>query len=175
MVTLAAGSVQGLPWVLQEDEDLIELVRGRELPHGTLTRLAGHFAPNVDPETFAEWVRGNGAVFFDIEAWMEHMQRFDVCVGPRFHGAMLAMQAGTPAVVVTHDSRTVELCETTGLPNVSAAVIVDEGARPLWQAVEAFDGAAFDVRRKQLAGRYRALLEQNGLSVTQLIKGLSEG
>ena len=42
-------------------------------------------------------------------------------------------------------------------------------------AGETFDGAAFDVRRTELAGTYRALLEQNGLSVTELIKGLSAG
>lgn len=163
MVSLAGASVQGLPWILQEELALIDLARGREISAADLDRLVGHFAPGMTPETFARWVQSSAAVFFDIEAWMEHMQRFEVCVGPRFHGAMLAMQAGTPAVVVTHDSRTEELCMTTGIPSVSARDLVTDGVQPLWEAIGDFDGSAFDKTRMALADTYRSALEQNGI------------
>ena len=44
------------------------------------------------------------------------MRKFDFVVGPRFHGVMLAMQAGIPGGVIAHDSRTLELCQTMGIP-----------------------------------------------------------
>ncbi len=173
MVSLAASSVQGLPWVLQEEMPLIELARGREISVATLKRLTDHFAPKLAPEIFAQWVRSNAAVFFDIESWMEHMQRFDACVGPRFHGAMLAMQAGTIGAVIAHDSRTSELCETTGLPSVAEDEIRRRGAGVVWETLASFSGQAFDVRRRELAATYCSLLEQNGLKVTGVLKQLT--
>jgi hypothetical protein len=172
MVALATGSIQGLPWILQEEVPLIDLARGREVHPALVEKLAAHFVPGLPGDVFAEWVRTNAVVFFEVEAWMEHMQRFDACVGPRFHGAMLAAQAGTPSVVVTHDRRTAELCDTTGLASVSASEVMESGARPIFTALQSFDGDAFDARRGQLAVTYRQLLEGNGLRVTNRLRAI---
>lgn len=173
MVSLAAGSTQGLPWVLQEEVALIDLARGRAVPPSQLKKIAAHFAPGLEPALFEEWARSNAVVFFDVEAWIEHMQRFEACVGPRFHGAMLAIQAGTPAVVVTHDSRTDELCDTTGIPSLPASTLVESGPHSLWDRLRAFDGQAFDANRNKLARTYISLLEGNGLAVRHPLAGLA--
>ncbi|WP_284533101.1 polysaccharide pyruvyl transferase family protein [Nocardioides sp. T2.26MG-1] len=173
MVSLAAGSTQGLPWVLQEELELIDLARGKDVDPADLARLTRHFAPGLDPELFEQWARSNAVVFFEIEAWIEHMQRFEVCVGPRFHGAMMAMQAGTPAVVVTHDSRTKELCDTTGLPSVPAQDLEDQGPRAMWATLRSFDGRAFDANRAQLAKTYVTLLKGHGLAARGTLAALA--
>lgn len=173
MVTLAAGSTQGLPWIIQEELPLLDLARGRDVPPSQMQKIASHFAPGLEPAVFEQWARSNAVAFFDIEAWLEHMQRFEACVGPRFHGAMLAMQAGTPAVVVTHDSRTGELCETTGLPSLPASALADTGPRALWERLQSFDGRAFDANRAQLAKTYVSLLEGNGLRARAQLAGLA--
>ena len=165
MLEVAAGSTQGLPWVIQEQPELIDLTRGRDVHPDTLARLTSHYAPRMPPAVFGAWVRANGAAFFDIEGWQEHMLRFDAVVGPRFHGAMLAMQIGTPAVVVGHDSRTQELCETMSVPLVSASDVVEQGIEAAWATLRQFDGAAFDQSRRRLAGRYVDSLRGHGIDI----------
>jgi len=44
------------------------------------------------------------------------MRGFDFAVGARIHGVLLPIQAGVPGGVVAHDSRTLELCQTMGVP-----------------------------------------------------------
>ena len=93
-------------------------------------------------------------VFFDIESWMQHLQTHDLVIGMRIHGIMLALQAAIPAVCITHDSRTQELCETMMIPFVPASVLVEKGMTI--QAILdycSFDPNAFDQNRAMLAAR----------------------
>jgi len=139
-----------------------------------MRNLALHYAPQMTPGMFAEWVRANGVVFFDVQAWQEHMLRFDAVVGPRFHGAMLAAQVGIPAAVIAHDSRTHELCETSGLPSVDTQALLSEGVGSLWRAIASFNGSAFDANRHKLALTYETTLQAFGIQLSPSLRALAE-
>ena len=56
-------------------------------------------------------------VFNNVPDWIAYYQSRDLVVGTRIHGAILALQAGTPAVLLAHDSRTCGLAEVLGIPS----------------------------------------------------------
>ncbi len=53
----------------------------------------------------------------DTATWMEELRSFDFSFGTRIHGNIVALLAGTPSVVLAHDSRTLELCRYFDIPH----------------------------------------------------------
>ncbi|MEU8352773.1 polysaccharide pyruvyl transferase family protein, partial [Streptomyces sp. NPDC048845] len=53
----------------------------------------------------------------DPATWIEELRSYDFAYGTRIHGNIAALLAGTPAVVLVHDSRTLELCRYFGIPH----------------------------------------------------------
>ncbi|MFJ9544431.1 polysaccharide pyruvyl transferase family protein [Streptomyces sp. NPDC101225] len=53
----------------------------------------------------------------DPATWIAELRGYDFAYGTRIHGNIAALLAGTPAVVLTHDSRTLELCRYFDLPH----------------------------------------------------------
>lgn len=53
----------------------------------------------------------------DPYGWMAELRERDFAFGTRIHGNIAALLAGTPAVVLVHDSRTLELCRYFGIPH----------------------------------------------------------
>ncbi len=57
--------------------------------------------------------------FQDPNAWRVFASGFDVYVGDRLHGGIVALQAGVPSIMVAEDQRVSEVAEYVGLPVVS--------------------------------------------------------
>jgi hypothetical protein len=55
-------------------------------------------------------------VCVDPWTWVDYMKRFDFACGARIHGNIAAILAGTPSVVLAHDSRTLELAQYHAIP-----------------------------------------------------------
>lgn len=69
-----------------------------------------------DVETFSI---NNFEIFFNVESWMEYLLRFDLSLGTRMHGNMIALQSGIPIVFLTHDARLEEMVSIMKLPSIS--------------------------------------------------------
>ncbi|MEQ7127627.1 polysaccharide pyruvyl transferase family protein [Actinopolymorpha sp. B11F2] len=52
----------------------------------------------------------------DPTSWVRELADYDFAFGTRIHGNVAALLAGTPSVVLTHDSRTLELCRYFDIP-----------------------------------------------------------
>lgn len=78
-------------------------------------------------ERLIEYVRERVRIFFDYRSWKNLIDSCDYAFGARFHGNMMAMTSGVPALWITHDSRTSELCDTLGLPSLSIHEIDEKG------------------------------------------------
>lgn len=65
--------------------------------------------------------------FFTWHDWRAKLEGLDFAFGSRFHGNMMALNAGVPAVFIVHDTRTNELCETLNLPHISVNEINRKG------------------------------------------------
>jgi hypothetical protein len=53
----------------------------------------------------------------DCTTWISELRSYDFAFGSRIHGNIAALLAGTPSVVLIHDSRTFELCRYFGIPH----------------------------------------------------------
>jgi Polysaccharide pyruvyl transferase len=64
---------------------------------------------------------GRVAFFVDPWPWFDLLSKMDFSFGTRIHGNIAALIAGTPAVVLAHDSRTLELARYFDIPHRSMA------------------------------------------------------
>jgi hypothetical protein len=170
ILTKTGGSYVG-----QATLEMVKLTRGEAalLDPTVLRRLRDYILPEYELGEFITWANTHGNVFFDVDSWMEHYRTFDLVIGARIHGTLLAIQAGVPGICVAHDSRTEELCRTMHIPFVQAANYEHGITRSELTRVFVFDGAAFDANRKALAKRYVEFLESNDLTPNSGLKTLA--
>jgi hypothetical protein len=144
--------------VAQADLGMVRWARGEAADSDETNAIREFLAPEQTPDHFRLWGRRHAACFCDATSWLEAMRGFDFVVGARFHGVMLAIQAGVPGGVVAHDSRTLELCQTMGVPvRLTTEIPSDFGLADL-HALFAFDVAAFAATRERLRRVYVDLL-----------------
>lgn len=148
-------------YVVQATQEALALARGEFEGNETyLSRLARYFDFDLDAEQMTRWVNKYFMAFYNIPSWIEYLKKFDVVVGPRIHGVMLAIQAGVPAVCIAHDSRTRELCEKSCIPWLSADEVSGGINLDILQNVK-FDGDLFDRNRAFLFEEYKKFFSQN--------------
>ena len=58
----------------------------------------------------------------DAPVWIRRMKEMSFSVGPRIHGNIAAILAGTPGIVLAHDGRTLELSKYHGIPSIDLTV-----------------------------------------------------
>jgi hypothetical protein len=108
----------GGAYIVQHGLQMLQLARNEfdKMPGDVLEQCRQYISPNRSLDEFKSWCRQYAYAFYDARAWMDFLRRYDFVIGTRFHGAMLAIQAGVAAACIAHDSRTVEMCETMGVP-----------------------------------------------------------
>ena len=162
---MAIAQQSGGSYVVQHPLPFIKAARGEfaDLDASWQERIRA-FVDSESPSDGAFRLPSNTALFFDVDAWMENLRRHDLVVGMRIHGTMLAIQAGVPALCVTHDSRTEELCQTMGIPNVSAHRLSrgNLDVQTILSHID-FDPEKFDRNRMNLAQKYGEFLRGCGL------------
>jgi Polysaccharide pyruvyl transferase len=100
----------------------------------------------------------------DPYTWIAELRAHDFAYGTRIHGNVAALLAGTPAVVLAHDSRTLELCRYFDIPfrmltEVPAAV-------PPEELYAKADFTPMLAGHKERFRRLTAFLDRNGLENT---------
>ena len=60
-------------------------------------------------------------VFFDTNQWRSWIASRELCFGRRFHGCIIGMQAGVPALMIAVDDRMREMLGFVGFPYIEAA------------------------------------------------------
>lgn len=103
----------GLTYFAQELRDL------QLMYWGDLSR-AGSLASDV-PEMLSHPLFRDGAAQFHLapSTWIDDLAGYDFSVGTRIHGNIAALLAGTPAFVMCHDSRTLELSRYFEIPHAT--------------------------------------------------------
>jgi hypothetical protein len=100
-------------------------------------------------------------LFVDPSPWIEYLRGFAFAFGTRIHGNIAALLAGTPAYVLAHDSRSLELARYFAIPHRQideVASTTDAGelyAEADYGALNRGHGARFD--------RFVAFLRRHGL------------
>ncbi|MER5909147.1 polysaccharide pyruvyl transferase family protein [Streptomyces sp. NPDC001982] len=100
----------------------------------------------------------------DPATWIRELGTYDFAYGTRIHGNVAALLAGTPSVVLTHDSRTLELCRYFDIPHRPLSGLpADTDPRDLHEAA---DFSAMLKGHRERFERMTAFLDHNGLENT---------
>ncbi|HRA75061.1 MAG TPA: polysaccharide pyruvyl transferase family protein [Propionicimonas sp.] len=104
-------------------------------------------------------------LFADPQPWLDFLAGCDFACGSRIHGNVAALMAGTPAFLLAHDSRTLELARFHGIPHGAVdGFAADE--LDLATLYERTDLAEFNRLRGPNHARWLEFLERNDLAHT---------
>jgi hypothetical protein len=98
--------------------------------------------------------------FQDPIVWRRFMAEQEFCAGSRLHGTIVALAAGTPAMLFTHDSRTREVAEYHAIPFRS---LREKGTWDLAELHDALDLEPMNRLRAENFDRYLRFVEHNDL------------
>lgn len=82
--------------------------------------------PQVYDRSFFEvsnYLSQKGRVFFDLPSWVQYASKQDFTLGTRVHGTIASLLSGTPAKLIAHDTRTLELAHEMSLPVIEKDLI----------------------------------------------------
>lgn len=99
--------------------------------------------------------------FLDASTWIRRMKDFDFSFGPRIHGNIVPILAGTPSVVFAHDSRTQELVEYHEIPHFKPSEV--KHINSLDEVIERADFTKFNAGQTARFNKVKSFLNENGL------------
>jgi hypothetical protein len=106
--------------------------------------------------------RARTRLHLDPWPWIDELATYDFAFGSRIHGNFAAVLAGTPAFVLAHDSRTLELARYFEMPHAALSdVSPNVDAADLYAAADSGPMVANHRRRFETFARY---LSRHGLS-----------
>jgi hypothetical protein len=65
------------------------------------------------------WFKQNAKFNYTVDSWRAYASQFDFCIGTRFHGNVMALQAGIPSLIIPVDARVADMAQFHYLPAIS--------------------------------------------------------
>jgi polysaccharide pyruvyl transferase WcaK-like protein len=127
----------------------------------------------MEEEAFSVLLDKKMMVFYDVDKWQRSIKDFDLSIGTRMHGNCVALQTGLPAITLTHDSRTEELCHAMRMPYVSTDRFAQLNTLSDLVKQLDFDEVDFDANRRNKARQYERVLRENGIEPSAHLLKLS--
>lgn len=117
---------------------------------------------DVDYFNYVEpWLNGNKKIFFNVSEWEKYVRQYDFSIGARFHGNVISVWNGVPALFVSIDSRTSEMIEYFKLPSISINDF-DE-TKPVEYYYDLADYTEFNRNYAAIYDRFKQFLIKNGI------------
>ncbi len=110
---------------------------------------------------FDAWLKEQTHVFYEIEPWVEWLRQFDFSMGSRFHGNVLAIMNGIPALTMVIDGRMQEMTKYFRLPTLDVKDFSLD--RPLSYYYDLADFTEFNRVYPQRLATFLDFLHRNGL------------
>lgn len=152
--TAHAARYPHLTYVPQDAHDLRLMLWGTPFPHVHDSTVPVH----LDHQLYRE---DRMRMFVDTWTWYDFLAEHEFAYGTRFHGNVAALLGGTPAMLLAHDSRTLELAEHHRMPHqIMSELTADITAEELYEAT---DLTEFNAAMPENFDRYTGFLERNGL------------
>lgn len=149
-------------YIVQNEMPLAIMSRNKtdEIPDDVVQDSLAFFKWDKNNSRALNFIKNNIDVFFSIPDWENHIRKFDFSVGPRFHGNMIALQNGVPALILVHDGRTRELCEFLQLPHVFIRDLKSVALKNLYELTDLTGMLSIYEKRYE---NYISFLNKNGL------------
>lgn len=102
-------------------------------------------------------------LFTNPRPWKEYVASCDFVFGPRLHGAVAALSVGTPAFLLTVDSRTQEVADYHAIPHMPFASARETNHLLASDLYDMADFTHFNARFQENREHYLGFLERCGL------------
>ena len=109
----------------------------------------------------SKWINSKKKIFFDVSEWKKYLTNFQFSMGLRFHGNVVALWNGIPALFFAIDSRTEEMVRYFELPFIRLRDFDD--TKPIEYYYELADYEAFNKGYEQKYLKYRKFLTKNNI------------
>lgn len=109
-----------------------------------------------------DWLKRQMHVFFHIEDWLAWVRQYDFSLGSRFHGNVIAITSGIPALMMVVDSRMDEMTRLFRLPTLPMEDFRLE--KPLEYYYDLADYTDFNKAYPERMRVFRDFLQRNGLA-----------
>lgn len=153
--------------ILQSELADMYYATGR-LNNPDLTKKAARVCEEIyrgDSVGVAEYLQRRAKVFFDMDEWIGYMADKSIYAGTRLHGAIAALLAGTPAVLICHDSRTLEVAKAMKLPHVVSDTVDTRKDIRLDELYGSTDIGSFETNYFAYRATFSDFFEENNLSL----------
>ena len=104
---------------------------------------------------------GRVAFIRDLIPWIDLLRTHSFSIGNKIHGNIVGLLGGTPAHVIAHDSRTLELARYFEIPHTPVTALEGFDLRRTW---EESDYGPLTANHGRRLATYAGFLERNGLS-----------
>lgn len=135
-----------------QDLQTLELMVWGESPR--MTRIEDPIPVHLGHPLFRE---DKVRFYLDPWPWIDALRQHDFAFGTRIHGTIATILAGTPGVVLAHDSRTLELARYFDIPHRRLTEVTSD-----LDASELFEAADYTALNEGHAARYRSLIDYLG-------------
>lgn len=155
--------------LLQSEEADIYYVKDRTNNPGIMARAseAVKFAYGINnEELISSFLRKHGMFFLNYETWIEAMSTKTFCIGTRIHGTIASIISGTPATLIAHDSRTLELAKAMNLPYVLSSDVPVDKALDVEACIQLFRECAVEQHYGAYRSRFLEFFRTNGLEMS---------
>ena len=149
-----AKKYNNLTYIPQISEDLEMLMWGKDHEKYKNKKLPVHVQ---HPLYLQDKIR----FFVDSNTWSDYLGTRDFTFGTRIHGNIAALMAGTPAYVLAHDARTLELAQYHGIPHTKVPDLA--GRTDAEEFYELADYSEFNKRQPGLFNTFADFLAENNL------------
>lgn len=110
-----------------------------------------------------EYFENHGLHYWDIEHWFNDLSNYQVLIGTRIHGVISALLSGVPALLLAHDSRTIELARTMNIPFADITSIDSINKETIKDLIEQIDLNPLKVRIGQYRSNFKSFFEANNV------------
>lgn len=148
-------------WLMQMMTELPQLMEGEIIDKALFEKSFPDL--NISQEQLRNFMKSNAKLFFNMDKWNEYLikENFTFSFGSRFHGNMSALRNGTPALWITHDSRTSELIDVLHLPSLHISKL--ENIKDAEELLKYCDYSEFYRYYEALTREYVAFLNENNI------------
>jgi hypothetical protein len=118
-----------------------------------------------DPAAVVEYFKSRTRHFLDADSWAAFIRTRELSLGTRLHGNIIALANGVPAIMIIHDSRTMEVCSLLAAPYVHLNEFPIDGniEEFLAERIASASFGLFEASYAILYRRFVTFLSRNGL------------
>lgn len=116
----------------------------------------------IDEMQYIDFFRKHGKIFYDLDVWSDYIKAKDFSIGTRFHGNVMAIVNSVPSVIITHDSRTIEMSNFIKIPNISLEKYLELNGN-IEKIYEHADFTEFEQNYKKIFNDYLYFMNVNNI------------